>query len=280
MRKGARPRDLSSQPLPPAPGRGGGIPLLHAAPAGAGPPGLHRAGDGSLRGQRLRQDHADRADRRGASDQPHRAPAARKGRVPRRTDAQRRIWQAAPCYRPSLARRPAHHFFFAAEDFTRYVGYVEAEKRFAQEALREISGKYGSAYADSLAAQPYSGTLDALEHLYGAPLERQSHGQGFLEFFRSRLLPGGLYLMDEPEAALSYVNQLALIYLIQDAVRDGSQFILATHSPILAAIPEAAILEMEEGNLTPRAYEELGLVRFLQHFLHILASADDSDAEQ
>ena len=90
--------------------------------------------------------------------------------------------------------------------------------------------------------------------------------------------------MDEPEAALSYVNQLALIYLIQDAVRDGSQLILATHSPILAAIPEAAILEMEEGNLTPRAYEELGLVRFLQHFLrahaHILASADDSDAEQ
>lgn len=212
-------------------------------------------------------------------------PQPARGESPAgRTDAQRRIWQAAPCYRPSLARRPAHHFFFAAEDFTRYVGYVEAEKRFAQEALREISGKYGSAYADSLAAQPYSGTLDALEHLYGAPLERQSHGQGFLEFFRSRLLPGGLYLMDEPEAALSYVNQLALIYLIQDAVRDGSQFILATHSPILAAIPEAAILEMEEGNLTPRAYEELGLVRFLQHFLrahaHILASADDSDAEQ
>lgn len=190
--------------------------------------------------------------------------------------------------RPATAPRSragrAHHFFFAAEDFTRYVGYVEAEKRFAQEALREISGKYGSAYADSLAAQPYSGTLDELMRLYGAPLERQSHGQGFLEFFRSRLLPGGLYLMDEPEAALSYVNQLALIYLIQDAVRDGSQFILATHSPILAAIPEAAILEMEEGNLTPRAYEELGLVRFLQHFLrahaHILASADDSDAEQ
>ena len=131
---------------------------------------------------------------------------------------------------------------------------------------------------------PPSDKNHLLEHLYGAPLERQSHGQGFLEFFRSRLLPGGLYLMDEPEAALSYVNQLALIYLIQDAVRDGSQFILATHSPILAAIPEAAILEMEEGNLTPRAYEELGLVRFLQHFLrahaHILASADDSDTEQ
>lgn len=201
-----------------------------------------------------------------------------------RTDAQRRIWQAAPCYRPSLSRRPAHHFFFAAEDFTRYIGYVESEKRFAREALREISGKYGSAYADSLAAQPYSGTLDALERLYGAPLEQQSHGQGFLEFFRSRLLPDGLYLMDEPEAALSYVNQLALIYLIQDTVQDGSQFVLATHSPILAAIPGAAILEIEEGNLTPRTYEELGLVRFLQHFLrahaHILARTDDSDAEQ
>lgn len=201
-----------------------------------------------------------------------------------RTDAQQRIDRAAVCYRAALSRRPLHNFFFAAEDFTRYIGYVEAEKRFARDALLELPGKYGSAYAESLAAQPYSGTLHDLESLYGAPLERQSHGQGFLEFFRSRLRPNGLYLMDEPEAALSYVNQLALIFLIQDAVRAGSQFLLATHSPILTAIPGAAIWEMEDGALHSRAYEELSLVSFLQHFLraheHILSSADDSEEKQ
>ena len=80
-------------------------------------------------------------------------------------------------------------------------------------------------------------------------------------------MPGGLYLMDEPEAALSYVNQLALIYLMQDAVSDGCQFVLATHSPILTACPGAAIYEIDEGRLTPSDYEHLSSVQFLSHFL-------------
>ena len=211
-------------------------------------------------------------------------PHGRSQEADGRSDAQRRLYQAAGCYRAALSRKPAHNFFFAAEDFTRYVGFVEAEKRFARESLAHLRGRYGSSYAEALAAQPYSGTLDELMRLYGAPLERQSHGQGFLEFFRARLRPGGLYFMDEPEAALSYVNQLALIYLIQDAVREGSQFLLATHSPILSAIPGACLLEMEDGLLRQTAYEDLGLVRFLSHFLraheHILAAGDASPEEQ
>lgn len=183
------------------------------------------------------------------------------------TDAQRRIRRAASRYRAALARKPAHHFLFTAEGFSRYVDYVVAEKQFARQELENLHGRYGSDYAESLASQPYHATLGALESLYAAPLEQQSHGQGFLDFFRSRLIPGGLYLMDEPEAALSYVNQLALIYLIQDAVKQNCQLILATHSPILAAYPSAALLEMQDGALLPRAYDELGNVQFLKHFL-------------
>ena len=152
------------------------------------------------------------------------------------TGSQRAVAAAADDFRVVMGGRPAHSFLFTAEGFSQYVATL-------------------------------AGTLAAIDHLYAAPLETQSHGQGFLDFFQSRLMPGGLYLMDEPEAALSYVNQLALIYLMQGAVRDGCQFVLATHSPILTACPGAAIYEIDEGQLTPTDYEHLSSVQFLSHFL-------------
>jgi predicted ATPase len=183
------------------------------------------------------------------------------------TPGQARIRQAADAFRAARSSKPSRCFLFTAEGFSKYVDYVVAEKQSAKEELDALPGLYGSDYARTLAAQPYAGTLGALDALYAAPLEEQSHGQGFLDFFQSRLLPGGLYLMDEPEAALSYINQLALIYIIKDAVQAGSQFLIATHSPILAAIPGAALLEMEEGVLKQRAYDELSQVQFLKRFL-------------
>lgn len=183
------------------------------------------------------------------------------------TGSQRAVAAAADDFHVVMGGRPAHSFLFTAEGFSQYVATLTAEKEFARAELDGLSGKYGSDYARSLAAQPFAGTLAAIDHLYAAPLETQSHGQGFLDFFQSRLMPGGLYLMDEPEAALSHVNQLALIYLMQDAVSDGCQFVLATHSPILTACPGAAIYEIDEGRLTPTDYEHLSSVQFLSHFL-------------
>ena len=183
------------------------------------------------------------------------------------TDAQKRIRKAADGFTAVMKGKPRHCFLFTAEGFTKYIDYVVAEKEYARRELDALPGQYGSDYARELAAQPYAGTLYALEGMYEKPLEAQSHGQGFLEFFQSRLRPGGLYLMDEPEAALSYVNQLALIYLMQDAVKAGSQFVLATHSPILAACPGAALYEMEDGRLTQKEYQELKSIQFLKRFL-------------
>ena len=77
-----------------------------------------------------------------------------------------------------------------------------------------------------------------------------------------------LYLLDEPEAALSYTNQLALIYLMQEAVSRNSQFIIATHSPILMAYPGAALYEMQSGSLTRKTYCEMDSIRFLRRFLN------------
>ena len=184
------------------------------------------------------------------------------------TDAQSRIRAASDAFRTSMKARPRHCFLFMAEGFTKYIDYVVAEKQYARRELDALPGQYGSDYARELAAQPYAGTLAALQGMYERPLEAQSHGQGFLEFFQSRLRPGGLYLMDEPEAALSYVNQLALVYMMQDAVAAGSQFILATHSPILTACPGAALYEMQDGALTPKTYPELKNIQFLKRFIN------------
>jgi predicted ATPase len=88
-----------------------------------------------------------------------------------------------------------------------------------------------SAFARGLAAGPARASLAAMEQMYGAGLDARSHGEAFLALFQSRLVPNGLYLLDEPEAALSPQSQLALIALIAETVADNCQFILATHSP-------------------------------------------------
>ena len=114
---------------------------------------------------------------------------------------------------------------------------------------------------------PHAATLWELNHLYGGSMENRSHGEGFLDFCRARLQPGGLYLLDEPEGALSYVNQMAMLILMQQAVEAGCQFILATHSPVLAACPGAALTELRHGELHPCAYDQLESIAFLRRFL-------------
>ena len=80
-----------------------------------------------------------------------------------------------------------------------------------------------------------------LETLGGQSLHERSHGEAFLALVLHRLRGNGLYLFDEPEAALSPMRQLALLAAIGQLVEKGSQFIIATHSPLLLAYPEATI---------------------------------------
>ena len=84
-----------------------------------------------------------------------------------------------------------------------------------------------------------------MEARYGADLDANSHGQAFFQLFRSRFVPGGLYLLDEPETPLSPLSQLALIGMLKDMVEQDAQFIVATHSPILLAMPGARIFDFD-----------------------------------
>ena len=94
----------------------------------------------------------------------------------------------------------------------------------------------------------------------------ESHGESFLSFITKYRQPG-LFLMDEPEAALSPQRQLTLAKHVAEKAREGSQFIIATHSPILLAIPGARILSFDGGVVHECAYDETGAVRFMRSFL-------------
>lgn len=166
----------------------------------------------------------------------------------------------------SLHKLPCkRNFFFSAEDFIAYVTWVSQTKAEARAEIARIDAD--DTIADkSYAKMPHLHTLSDLFGLYAGNLALCSHGEGFLDFFQSRLKPGGLYLMDEPEGALSYEKQFALALMIREA-SENCQFILATHSPILTAIPGAQILEATEEGFLPRKYDELENIQFLKLFM-------------
>ncbi len=124
-----------------------------------------------------------------------------------------------------------------------------------------------SLMARTLAQGPARRSLAEMEARYGTDLNAQSHGESFLALFQSRLVPGGLYLLDEPEAALSPQSQLAFVSMLKASIDEGSQFLIATHSPILMAIPDAGILSFDRNPVAPVSFEELEHVSLLRDFL-------------
>jgi predicted ATPase len=124
-----------------------------------------------------------------------------------------------------------------------------------------------STYARGLAKGPHRASLAESERRYGAEPDAASHGEAFLNLFAKRLVPGGLYLLDEPEAALSPQSQLGLLALIKRALDAGSQFVIATHSPILMATPEATILSFDSPPIRAVRFEDLESVTLVREFL-------------
>lgn len=94
-----------------------------------------------------------------------------------------------------------------------------------------------------------------------------SHGEGFLEILRTRVTEPGLYLMDEPDAPLSFTASLGLVGLLHDLILGGSQAVVATHSPIIAAVPGASILELGDWGIRPARWDELAIVAAWRRFL-------------
>lgn len=147
------------------------------------------------------------------------------------------------------ARREKDGFFLRAESFYNLASNMEALDSIPAYS-RPIKESYG-----------------------GKSLHNQSHGESFFALIENRLGGNGLYIFDEPEAALSPMRQIALLAHIDRLVRAGSQMLIATHSPILLSYPRSVIYIFSENGITETAYEDTEHYRttkdYLNNYKHI-----------
>ena len=141
--------------------------------------------------------------------------------------------------------------------------YLKIVKSFASPKdnyfLRAESFFNVATYMDS------TGVLKAFDN---KPIHARSHGEAFLAVLTQKLRGNGLYVFDEPEAALSPTRQLAALSSIHQLVKNGSQFIIATHSPILLAYPNARILKLDEQGSKEVDYEDTDHYAVTKDFLN------------
>jgi predicted ATPase len=137
-------------------------------------------------------------------------------------------------------RRPRTGYFLRAESFFNVATYIEdLELRYPG-----IAAAYGD-----------------------RPLHERSHGESFIALVQHRFGPKGLYILDEPEAALSLRGNLALMRRMHDLVAEGSQFIVSTHSPILLGYPDATIYVLSDAGIAQVPYDKTEVVELTRSFL-------------
>lgn len=120
---------------------------------------------------------------------------------------------------------------------------------------------------DELDALPLPGP-PIIDSYGGVSLHKQSHGESFMALVRNRFRGNGLYILDEPEAALSPMRLLELLCLIHELEQQHSQFIISTHSPILMAYPGAEVLNLTEDGIRSVSYRETDHYRITRQFLN------------
>jgi predicted ATPase len=169
------------------------------------------------------------------------------------------------------SKRTRRGFFMRSEDFFGFARRISQMQAELESELAAVDQAYvgRSEQAKALARMAYAGELHALRERYGDGLDARSHGEAFLALFQARFVPDALYLLDEPEAPLSPLRQVGFLSLLKTmATEQNAQFIIATHSPILMAYPEASLLSFDGGSVHPVAWEELEHVTITRSFLN------------
>jgi predicted ATPase len=169
------------------------------------------------------------------------------------------------------SKRTRKGFFLRAEDVFNFVRRVNATAR----DLETIADGFSETMSGDGLARARGSVLAQRAQLarrYGEDADARSHGETFLNLFQQRIVPGGLYLLDEPEAALSPLRQLSLLSLMKETVADDGQFLIATHSPLLMAFPGAMILSFDETPVREVAYDDTEHVSLTRAFLNDPAS--------
>ena len=172
-------------------------------------------------------------------------------------------------FRLSWASRTHKGFFLRAEDFFGYAKNMRQTREQLQAEMAELEreARGRSEFAANQTRTPYAKELSAIRSHYGEGLDTRSHGESYMALFQTRFIPGGLYLLDEPEAALSPTRQLGFIAAVKQMVDNDSQFVIATHSPIILSFPSAAIMSFDRGKIHQVSYEQLEHVNLTRDFL-------------
>lgn len=142
-------------------------------------------------------------------------------------------------------KKPASSYFLRAESFYNVASKTEEYRR------------------DACMSEDYY-----YRNMGGKSFHNQSHGESFLAMAQGNFQPGGLYLLDEPEAALSPQRQLTLLIEMERLAKLGAQFIVASHSPILLGIPGAQILSFDDGAIHECEYEETESYQVTEMFIN------------
>src|SRR5918998_1114982 len=166
------------------------------------------------------------------------------------------------------SKRTHRGFFLRAEDFFNFTRRVNQTGAELEEMAGEFEREGLKGYGLRLAQGVVRGQRRELTSRYGEDADARSHGESFLNLFQSRFVPGGLYLLDEPEAPLSPQRQLALLSMLKDMAGRDSQFVVATHSPILMACPGASILNFDRSPVREIPYDETDHVALTRAFLN------------
>ena len=141
------------------------------------------------------------------------------------------------------------------------------------EAMRLIKGRFKPGWGYFLRAESFYNVATAEEE-YGRDTGRslhfheKSHGESFLAMVQNNFKQNGVYLLDEPEAALSPQRQLTLLLEIMECAKKESQFIIVTHSPILLGMPNAEILSFDDGLIHPCDYKETDSYKVTEMFIN------------
>ena len=156
--------------------------------------------------------------------------------------------------------------FSTADTHSELSGYIVLSKKYrpkdgfflrAESMYNFFTNMEERAKEDGLAYKAYG----------GRSLHTRSHGESFTEILKTRFVGQGLYILDEPEAALSASKQLAMMCIMDGLVKSDSQFIIATHSPILTGFPDAAIYEFSDDGIERTEYESTDNYQLTKRFL-------------
>lgn len=181
-------------------------------------------------------------------------------------------FEAAETLKPFMEiewkRQTSKGFFFRAEDFSDFIHSAENNRRKIDADLSDLKGEVD----DSIIRQMNDSmnySLYEMRKNYGENMQAFSHGEAYLKILQTRIGEKGIFLLDEPEAALSPLKQLSLIFFIMEVLKNNNtQFIISTHSPMLMGIPGAMNYEIQEDSMQQVNYKDTDHYRITKLFLN------------